>query len=223
MQIKLSWTDFKTVCDRIFYFNIQYIDDDNTYEIYVNDSFNQYVCYIDKTIPANSEQIDFETNYMNRVSSNFIIVNTIEHSRIHEGKHFYAYRNELGVGMGTNRDFLLITPNTSTRIHLFFDINSTKIFSYYLYEGTTVSANGTAMTALNNERNSANAASLLVYRAPTITTVGTELLSNNTNALRTFSRDEEFVLKQNTLYLLRLTSNDNNNNIFTELVWYEIP
>jgi len=63
MEIRLNWTEFKNICNIIFYFNIQYIEDSNTYEIFVNDSFNQYVCYVDKITPPGSDQTDFETNF----------------------------------------------------------------------------------------------------------------------------------------------------------------
>lgn len=63
MEIRLNWTDFKNICNIIFYFNIQYIERDTIYIIYINDSFNQYICYLDKTTTPSSDQTDFETNY----------------------------------------------------------------------------------------------------------------------------------------------------------------
>lgn len=63
MEIRLNWTDFKVRLEKIFYTQFQYIENGKDYILFINDSFNQYICHMNKTTPPSSGQIDFETNY----------------------------------------------------------------------------------------------------------------------------------------------------------------
>ncbi|MDP3354162.1 MAG: hypothetical protein Q8S44_10540 [Flavobacteriaceae bacterium] len=79
MELKLKWTEFKNICSIIFYLNIQYIEADYSYLIYINDSFNQYVCHVDKTTPPSSDQTDFETNYKSNANTFAVLSKAIDY------------------------------------------------------------------------------------------------------------------------------------------------
>mgnify|MGYP003393386335 CR=1 FL=1 len=79
MELRLNWTEFKNMCSIIFYFNIQYIEYDNIYLIYINDSFNQYICDLDKTTPSGSDQTDFETNYKGNANTFAVLSKSVNY------------------------------------------------------------------------------------------------------------------------------------------------
>ena len=96
------------------------------------------------------------------------------------------------------------------------------------FEGTVVTADGTALTSFNRNRNSALADFLPVYSGPTITSDGTLLYSKGIGSGRAVGgsagRETEIILKNNTAYLLRVTNNiTGTNRINSELDYYVQP
>ena len=89
-------------------------------------------------------------------------------------------------------------------------IGVTQSFSLELYEGITVSADGTPVVVANRNRTSSNVALSTVFRAPTVTDLGLQLLDDiavgGTGPLApgVSTSVAEWVLKPNTKYLLRL-------------------
>lgn len=149
------------------------------------------------------------------------------HEEIHEGKT-YSASHFLSIPATATQDYLVITPNTAIRCHMmariWVDGNGITISEY---EGATVSANGTSVTAFNKDRNSANAATAAIYRGPTVTGTGTAIRSFHLGAGRdagtTDRAAEEWVLKQNTIYLFRIVADAAQAaNFSVEFEWYEI-
>lgn len=146
-----------------------------------------------------------------------------DHHEIHGGRAFvYCEQNTLG-NEGT-RDILLVTPNTTRWSHLTFGFRSSGEANFVFYEGTTTSDDGTAVTPMNRNRNSDHTAGMLVYHTPTVSAVGTQLCTRHFGAGRTPGEERgisEWVLRQNTKYLIRVTSEAASNDISSAFDWYE--
>jgi hypothetical protein len=150
-----------------------------------------------------------------------------EHHQVHEGEAYEYVYPLTALGSGNNLDFRLVVPTYANVLHgphFYFEMDCLSQTSYYLYEGATFSAPGTAQNVYNRNRNSANIPGMGVYLAPTTSTTGTKLtegvigdgtVGGNGNA------QEEFVLKSNTLYLLRLTANAASDSVCVRMKWYE--
>lgn len=149
-----------------------------------------------------------------------ISIRTIDlpHSKIHEGEHF-NYREFHEIQTLGVLEHLVITPNTTERIHMVISVGTTASnLTVELFEGATVSANGTLENTRNRNRNFSDTPSALIYEGPTVTTTGDAILrqvvgsdEGKTSAL---SRDnEELVFKQNTIYLLRITERDTSETV----------
>lgn len=154
------------------------------------------------------------------------------HADIHDGNKYISSDLVTGLGAASTQGYLVTAPNTSKRIHMLFGIESNLGVKIQWFEAPTVNANGAAMDAINQNRNSSNTASLLVFKGPTIGANGTQLdieeigSSTNTGKNSGFTsvdrNENEFVLKQGTSYFLLLTAISNSTDITTHFHWYEI-
>jgi len=78
-----------------------------------------------------------------------------------------------------------------------------------IFEAPTVSANGTAMLVVNRNRNSEETSDLGVFHTPTVTSEGNFLEAvhlGSKNQEGGGDKADEFVLRNDTLYLYRVTS-----------------
>lgn len=148
------------------------------------------------------------------------------HDEIHDGTMFDVC-DTAAIGAGTNRDYLITTPNTAIRLHHVHEVKADGSLTLNFYEDTTTSAAGTALTAYNRNRTSATAATGAVTHTPTVTGVGTLLCADFLNA--SFKgggearESNEWILKQNAKYLLRLTNGTAGTvNSYIKLNWYEV-
>ncbi len=148
------------------------------------------------------------------------------HHEIHSGSHFFIKDYVDSLSNGQVYDFLVIVPDTLKRPHTLIHFDFEAEATYELYEGTTVSDNGTALTSFNNNRNSATAATTLAYHTPTVTGVGTRIAGSITGSRRRVGGDirseGELILDQANTYLLRITNNTTSSNWMDyHFVWYE--
>jgi len=157
-------------------------------------------------------------------------VNTVDyaHHEIHGGSHFTISDYET-LGDGATADFVIVTPDTTKQAHLLIEAGGSGLVKIDEYEGVTEDGDGTTITPKNNNRNSSNTSTIVVRKGATVTGLGTRLggaqagAGGNVNQQRPGSggRESEFVLKQNTKYLFRITSGAASNNISYSLDWYE--
>lgn len=155
------------------------------------------------------------------------ILSTIEyeHQRIHEGEMFTVLE-VTDLGNGATRDILVVSPDTVKWTHIVWEIEHELETTIQFYQGTTYSAIGTAVSSYNRNGNSNNVATTLVYHTPTITDVGTLIgtiqQGDGKKAGGSDRLSNEFILKRNCAYLVRVTNlTASNNLIFTKLNWYE--
>lgn len=139
------------------------------------------------------------------------------HRLIHDGFYYTMSVPFTALGAGADFEILAQVPAgvfPHFRIAQFFLGGGPARINFF--EGATFSDAGAAITPINNNRNSANAAQTVWTSGPTITGDGTTLLDDQyapSPGLFGVGQEvgdlaEEYVLAPSTDYLLRLTNND---------------
>ncbi len=159
------------------------------------------------------------------VATGVFVTIEYEHYQIHEGNTFTVLE-VTDLGNGAERDILIVSPKTTEWAHLVWEIEHELETLIQFYRDTTYTAAGTGIVAFNRDGNSTHTATTLVYHTPTITNVGTLVgtiqQGDGKKAGGSDRLSNEFILKQNTAYLIRITNlTVNNNLIFLKLNWYE--
>lgn len=157
-------------------------------------------------------------------ASNALYVISGEDSKAFSGKLWTANRYVASVGATSTTD-VTITQTATNVAYAKISISSSQISVVSIYEGTTVSNAGTAITSYNRNRSVAGSASSTVHHTPTVSAAGTEilpsfLLSGSTTG--PIAVVGSWLLKADTKYLIRLTNNGASAaavGIFIE--WYE--
>lgn len=143
---------------------------------------------------------------------------------LHDGDLFTFCEN-VTLGNGATRAFIINVPNTNKWPHMVIHVRSTGEANYVIYEGTTTSSDGTAVSEWNRNRNSTTTNLTQISHTPTITSTGTVFCTEHFGSGQQFGGEargeNEIILKQNTKYLLLLTSEAADNDLTTKLVWYE--
>jgi hypothetical protein len=160
-----------------------------------------------------------------------------EHYEVHQGHMFKVDTSDDDLDNTETLSVYLKTPDTTARIHMFYSVYSSGAATFELLEGPTVtSGTGSQLTIYNRERNSATASTVwdntgtpVVNKASlnvTTTADGTqlhhEMLGSGKNKLAGDTRDaNEWILKQNTKYVFRVTGDANDNRVNLILNFYE--
>ncbi len=149
------------------------------------------------------------------------------HHMVHAGQSFTVSHTADVAGAGT-LDFLIVAPNTSARAHITAEVDVELETDMKLYEAVTATA-GTALPAYNRDRNSAKTATVVITHTPSNITEGTTIIrANHMGSGKSYGGGErathEFILKQNTKYLLRFKNESANtaNYMAVKLDWYEV-
>ena len=158
-------------------------------------------------------------------STNSLQTVMYEHHEIHSGSHYNYCDYALGQGSGTTIEFVMTTPNTTEAPHLTFSASGTDGITVELFEGTTGIVGGTAITPRNNNRNSGNTSNITLVKDPSsIASDGVRasgFVGGGTRVAGNVARSNEIILGQNLIYLVRLTSLANSNDIGWCAEWYE--
>lgn len=161
---------------------------------------------------------------------NVLVTNDYEHHELHEGNTYYVKDYMSVTGAGTNVDFLWLTG--PREIHAFWTLYGTDAFTINLYEGVTVSANGSAVATFNANRNSSKTTLVSAYSSPTL--AGGALGDNATGGVEVWSAIlgadraagitgfEDFIAKRNTAYWFRITKTNANAHLLDyDFYWIE--
>lgn len=156
-------------------------------------------------------------------------INTIDyaHHEIHSGSHF-MYTDCLPLASAATQDYLITTPNTTKWSHMSFEVQGSAITALDVYEATDKTGT-TLQTIFNNDRNSATTSVNTIHKGVSGgTTDGTKIWCYKSGAATQQSRSgassdqaSEIILKQNTKYIIRITSGTNDNLVNLALEWYE--
>lgn len=149
------------------------------------------------------------------------------HYEIHIGKSYTVTAN-VSIAATENFDCQITAPDTAVRIHMVMHCRtSANGITVTVYEAPTTSG-GTAVPIYNRDRNSSNTATAAFVHTPTVTSTGTTIINvfhiaAGVAGSGAESREEsEFILKQNTKYLIRITADSGAAANFSgRMDWYE--
>jgi hypothetical protein len=136
------------------------------------------------------------------------------HKKVHEGRWFSGGYYNAALADSGNIDLLIQTSSTYA-MHMVASAISSGSSTFQIYEGTTFSSAGTAVTMSNHNRSSAKVFSGTVTHTPTITAVGTQIngtgyvpgSTKSSGGGGEFGFQNEFILAASTTYLFRSTNN----------------
>ena len=151
------------------------------------------------------------------------------HHEVHAGSHF-LYTDHVAIDADGSQDYLITTPNTTKWAHMMFVLDGSAITQFQLYEGATKTGT-TPQTAGNSDRNSTTLPGITIHKGTSSEegeADGTLIhiykggaTSQQSRSGSSTSHEEELILKQNTKYILRVTSGTNANLTNVHLSWYE--
>lgn len=151
-----------------------------------------------------------------------------DHHEIHDSST-YRYADAVTLASGASQDYLITTPNSTKWPHMTFIVDGTAVTTFTLFEASDKTGT-TPQTVWNANRNSTNIATTTVHKGTSGgTTDGTALViyssgtatGSNANNPSIVSHNTEIILKQNTKYILRITSGTTGNLCNLFLDWYE--
>lgn len=155
------------------------------------------------------------------------------HHEIHSGSHFFLV-DYTTINNGNNLDFLFVVPDTSKWPHAVWEMEAEVEMTFNLYEDVTTSADGSAVTPFNNNRNSATAATVGAYTGPTLaggalgdngqggTKIWGKTIGQGKKIGGEFGREQEIVGKQNVKYWFRISNGSGSNGWLNyDFSWYE--
>jgi hypothetical protein len=153
------------------------------------------------------------------------------HVMIHQGRSFHASHIYSAIAAAASAE-LLIQTGSSAEGHLTVRIGATGQSEVELFEASTFSAAGTAITVRNRKRSKGDGAEdLTVTHTPTITGAGNRIEgavipggSGNFASGGSASARLEWELNENTNYLVRITNTSASaEDISIGVNWYEVP
>lgn len=165
-----------------------------------------------RKIDSGSLQPVLVVNYEQDETSGTLIAIDYVHHEVHEGITFHAERLETAVNNNVSLDVLLVTG--AKECHAVFGPSAGGSCYVFLYEGTTTSNNGTALSLYNMRRSKSNVPASLAYYAPTVVALGPALVSrylpggtsNQTRVGGGVRTGTEWIQRANTRYLFRITN-----------------
>jgi hypothetical protein len=163
-------------------------------------------------------------------ATNAVMVVDYSHHEIHGGSGYLAIYSALKA----DTEFIEVriqTPNTTKWAHMVMDIECALAGYIQLWMNTTKThVTGNAIVPMNRDHNSSSASGLTLCHTPAGTESATAALAEYVGAAASGGRvavggeansRAEFILKQNTAYLIRATSRADGNALSIILDWYE--
>ncbi len=158
-------------------------------------------------------------------------LDTIDYSQheIHSGSHYYIQGY---IELDDTETFYvkMVTQNTTKWSHFIFNIKSTGICTTYFDEDATGGmTGGSGVTPINNNRNSDNVSGVVFTSGVTACTGYAKRLESDKWGDTGFKqsiggsggREDELILKQNTVYCRSFVSGSDGNIIQFRASWYE--
>lgn len=168
---------------------------------------------------------EFLKSVSDPVTESIEVVN-YEHHEIHMGS-FYRAGFQKDIPNGGTAIVAITTPDTTKWLHFRPAVDIELEAAIMLYENPTSVTGGTSVTPRNANRNYTDSSVATVVTDPTIDTtgavvIGNQVLGSGKSSGGNASAEFEWVLKQNTTYVLVVTNQAtgaNETNI--RLAWYE--
>jgi len=153
------------------------------------------------------------------------------HSELHDGHHFFVSDYATGINNAAPKNWYLNIPAGPVLMHFIPLFGCSAGGVWQLFEGPTITVNGTGLTIFNSNRNSSVASTALAYKDPTVTVDGTQLWAEyagvaGAGPLRAPGEGratDEIDLQYSTKYVLRFTPDGNGITASMKLTWYVHP
>lgn len=153
----------------------------------------------------------------------------VSHHKVHKGELFEAFEYDGDVDIAVPKEYLLQTPAGSDYAHLSFNVEASAELKIELFEDAVITASGSEMSMINNDRNSANTSDVLAFGSASFSASGSILTSRLLNATKGQlkvggdDRNEEFILKASSNYFIRLTATSDDTRVNTIFSIYSAP
>lgn len=167
-------------------------------------------------------------------STNSLQTISYEHHEIHSGSHFTYSVIDADFDIIDALDILIITPNDGKWAHMVFDVQAALDTNVQIWENTAAAGHTSAGALLvyNNNRNSITANTTTINTSNDDAADGTMIFesqfgidtgngSNRVVGGGGVRGSEEWVLKQNSKYIFRITSGSDASVLSVKLSWYE--
>lgn len=149
------------------------------------------------------------------------------HHEVHDGDA-YRYADSVTLGAAAIQDYLLTVADTTSWPHFTFSVDGTAITTVEVFRATN-KVGTTLQATFNANENSTNTAGLTIHKAVSGgTTDGTRLFVYSSGTASGSSKSDgagvygtERILKQNTKYIIRITSGTTGNLCNFRAEWYE--
>jgi len=144
--------------------------------------------------------------------TNIDIIMDYNHYKIHDSQMYNISFSDT-IAAAATKEFYMYTGTGEP--HIKFDVTTDGQAKIEMYEGITVSANGTSVTVHNMHRDSTDSCAAVVFAAPTWSTNSEILLAvdlipgsgKNASQIGSTARvDTEWIFKSDEKYLLRITN-----------------
>jgi hypothetical protein len=160
------------------------------------------------------------------VETHALITIDYVHHEIHDGDTFMYHDVTDSLGTGVSIDYMITTPNTTKWLHVSHDVEFSGAGTVEIYEaGDRVGT--AAQTLYNRDRNSIKVPTGTLHKATSGgTTDGTKIVywkggASQSKNSATHGTSSEKILRQNTKYIIRVTSRAEANVVSVSIGWYE--
>jgi len=180
---------------------------------------------------------ELRKNYIIGPSGNIANVNLVTNElevahrglcEVYEGRYFTHTASDSDLDTDATLERLIITPDTTRWSHLFGSIVGASHTRLTIFEDCTHTS-GVQQNVVNNNRNSVNVPGTIVTLSNNDNSDGNLIFTVEFGAAtnkvigggQSRSDGSEWILKQNSTYLFRITSLADDNVVSLILAWYE--
>jgi len=194
----------------------------------INSGDREYNKFVEDATTPSKTAIRVQQTYLDEQSMAPIFLDFVHHM-IHGCEYYSMGDIVLDIDAAGIQNWLVTVPNTTKRYHSVIQITASNSGQAWFQEQPIITASGTPLAVLNNDRNSLNTSSLLVFRNPTVLSTGSglvcDVIGSNSNQARTGGAlriTSEHILKQGAGYLARFIATSANTNVAFRLEFYEL-
>jgi hypothetical protein len=148
-----------------------------------------------------------------------------EREKIQEGSFYSCPDRDGNINTGAPKVWQIKTPDTETRVHLIkFIFSCDGAGTLEFFRTAAITNDGTSLTIYNNDENSDNIATVLIYKDSIIS-------GDPTDRLEVYSfgsvggivdSKHKWILKQGNSYILRFTANSDGIKASVNFKFYEV-
>lgn len=157
--------------------------------------------------------------------SKTLVVETLAFTALNAGLIYASTHKFFSVNKNATVSMLVKVPG-NTLVYAIFDGAGEDLVEIDLYEGPTITTNGTPIDRIDRNRNNISVPVVEVYHTPTTSASGTLLVDQriskgSVSGPQSFSNDDKWVLAENQNYLMDATNITKKQDIQVGILWFE--